>query len=114
MKSGLSFGEVSFIQQKLRARQIELQRDRPHAADGEPASSDPAASSAGQERDRHEMRDIDDALERISAGTYGICLRCGKPIDRARLDLFPTARYDMTCMETEEEHGALTACPSSP
>jgi RNA polymerase-binding transcription factor DksA len=40
-----------------------------------------------------ELRDIDDALRRLADGTYGICEECGKPIDEARLEAVPWARY---------------------
>ena len=32
---------------------------------------------------------IDRALKRIAAGTYGICERCGKPIEKARIKALP-------------------------
>jgi len=40
-----------------------------------------------------ELREIDDALRRLDRGTYGICEECGKPIDEARLEAIPWARY---------------------
>ena len=40
-----------------------------------------------------ELTDIDDALRRLDQGTYGICEECGKPIDEARLEAVPWARY---------------------
>jgi RNA polymerase-binding transcription factor DksA len=40
-----------------------------------------------------ELKDIDDALRRLDEGTYGICEACGKPIDEARLEAVPWARY---------------------
>jgi RNA polymerase-binding transcription factor DksA len=40
-----------------------------------------------------ELKDIDDALRRLELGTYGICEECGKPIDEARLEAVPWARY---------------------
>jgi DnaK suppressor protein len=40
-----------------------------------------------------ELKDIDDALRRLEQGTYGICEECGKPIDEARLEAKPWARY---------------------
>ena len=36
-----------------------------------------------------ESRAITSALKRIEDGSYGICLRCGNPIEPARLDLLP-------------------------
>ena len=35
------------------------------------------------------IQKIDRALKRIDAGTYGICERCGKPIEKARLKALP-------------------------
>ena len=35
------------------------------------------------------LRKVDRALARIDAGTYGICERCGKPIEKARLKALP-------------------------
>ena len=37
------------------------------------------------------MGKIDKALGRISEGTFGICERCGKPIERARMKALPYA-----------------------
>jgi RNA polymerase-binding protein DksA len=35
------------------------------------------------------IQKIDRALKRIEVGTYGICDRCGKPIEKARLKALP-------------------------
>lgn len=42
------------------------------------------------------LREIDDALQRIEEGTYGICEGTDKPITKARLEAQPWARY---CVE---------------
>jgi len=42
------------------------------------------------------LKEIDDALQRIEEGTYGICEGTGKPIPKARLEAQPWARY---CIE---------------
>lgn len=48
--------------------------------------------------DLHEsLADVDDALSRLAAGTYGCCERCGKPIAEARLEAMPTARRCLDC-----------------
>lgn len=49
------------------------------------------------ERSSQVVADIDQALLRIKEGTYGICARCGQPIDERRLEALPTARYDAAC-----------------
>ena len=38
------------------------------------------------------LREIDAALQRIEDGTYGVCERCGKPIEEERLEAIPWAR----------------------
>jgi len=45
---------------------------------------------------RETLNDIDDALAKIDAGTYGICEQCGRPIGAARLEAMPAARL---CIE---------------
>jgi RNA polymerase-binding protein DksA len=43
------------------------------------------------------LRDINQALERIDGGSYGICKHCGKPIDPRRLQARPTAGSCVDC-----------------
>jgi len=43
------------------------------------------------------LRDIDDALEKFDAGTYGQCEQCGQPIAEARLEAMPAARFCIAC-----------------
>lgn len=58
------------------------------------------------ERESQAVADIDQALLRIDEGTYGQCVRCGKPIDERRLEAMPTARYDAACQaELEANSG---------
>ena len=54
------------------------------------------------ERESQMVADIDQALLRISEGSYGICARCGKLIDQRRLEAVPTARYDAPCQTAIE------------
>ena len=46
---------------------------------------------------RETLGDIDDALAKIDAGTYGVCEQCGKPIGEDRLEAMPAARLCITC-----------------
>lgn len=43
------------------------------------------------------IEEIDAALSKIDAGTYGICESCGRTIPRARLEALPHARLCVTC-----------------
>ncbi len=50
-----------------------------------------AEASAARARDA--IEDIDDALARIDAGTYGLCESCGRPIPLERLEAIPHTRF---------------------
>lgn len=43
------------------------------------------------------LTDIDDAIEKLDAGTYGSCESCGQPITEARLEAMPAARLCINC-----------------
>ena len=47
---------------------------------------------------RHEREQLDAALARLDAGTYGRCERCGEPIARARLDALPATTVCIACV----------------
>jgi RNA polymerase-binding protein DksA len=48
------------------------------------------------------MREIDDAIQRIDNGTYGICLGTNQPIGKARLKAQPWAKYSYEYMLAQE------------
>ncbi|HEU4433256.1 MAG TPA: TraR/DksA C4-type zinc finger protein [Pyrinomonadaceae bacterium] len=43
------------------------------------------------------LRKIDDALDRLMAGSYGNCSKCGQAIDEKRLDLDPALALCLNC-----------------
>jgi len=43
------------------------------------------------------IEEIDAALAKIAAGTYGFCESCGRPIPTARLEALPHARLCVSC-----------------
>jgi DnaK suppressor protein len=49
------------------------------------------------------LAQVEEALARIEDGTYGICQRCGDPIDIARLRVLPFATLCIRCKELEEK-----------
>lgn len=46
---------------------------------------------------RRHLADVEAALARLDAGTYGTCERCGRPIPPERLEVRPTARTHVSC-----------------
>src|SRR5579871_6189810 len=50
--------------------------------------------------DYSQLRLVDEALDRMDSGDYGICLACEEPIPAKRLRALPWARYCISCQET--------------
>jgi RNA polymerase-binding protein DksA len=57
--------------------------------------------------DRRLIKEIDDALQRIEDGTYGICELTGKPIKAERLEELPWARYSIEAARELERRGTM-------
>ena len=55
--------------------------------------------------DYRQLRLVDEALDRLDSGDYGICQACEEPIPPKRLRALPWARY---CVRCEESLGTET------
>ncbi len=58
------------------------------------------------ENERLRLKEVDESLDRIGNGTYGICEECGGPISLKRLEVRPVAKYCVPCL-TKLEKGKL-------
>ena len=81
---------------------VEAQRRTPLDAD----FAEQARQLAGQDAlggiedaKMHEANDIRAALNRIEAGGYGLCTKCGDAINPARLEALPTATTCIKCAD---------------
>ncbi len=68
-------------------------------------SAHEAVTSQMAEVESRELSKIDDAIERIKDGSYGICEGCNKPIPLARLQALPYATLCIKCQISLEESG---------
>ena len=50
-----------------------------------------------RDRATQQLQLVDAALERLDDGSFGTCLRCGKPIADARLEALPWAAHCIDC-----------------
>ncbi len=78
-------------------------------------TTDAASSSEGASESLQEgalasrtLIEVRDALQRIEAGTYGKCSACGRPIEAARLEAIPWARY---CLEDQKKQDQAAHVP---
>jgi RNA polymerase-binding protein DksA len=75
-------GDVQFDEESGEGDTINVERER-----------DLALSAQA----RAAVEEIDKALEKIDAGTYGICEQCGEPIPKERLKALPYASLCVRC-----------------
>ncbi|WP_226533581.1 TraR/DksA family transcriptional regulator [Microbacterium paraoxydans] len=97
-------------QERVRATAValdELMHDRAgsndddeHDPEGVTLSSEWSRLTGLAEAAASELRQVDDALARVDAGTYGLCANCGRPIPAGRLEVRPFAEYCVVCAET--------------
>ena len=120
-KQKLDYFRKLLIEQRRQATE-DLRADRATALEGDDGVTDSAemseldvnASTAFNLGGRQSqlIEEIDDALLRIEDGTYGQCVRCGKPIDEQRLKSMPSAKYDAECQAAIEAAQGIEEMPT--
>jgi RNA polymerase-binding protein DksA len=73
-----------------------------HLADSATATLNREIDYTLEESSEHVLGSIDEALRRIEAGTFGTCVRCGRPIAEERLEAIPYATRCIDCQRVAE------------
>ena len=102
--------EVARLRADIAEAQSELQERLADSVEG--AGDDPTDTGAKAYQREHALalayntRDLlaqsERAIERMDAGTYGVCESCGNAIGKARLQAFPRATLCVQCKQREE------------
>jgi DnaK suppressor protein len=71
--------------------------DDEHDPEGATVAFERAQIETLIEQARAHLEEVDDALERVRTGSYGICEGCGQPIAPARLEARPFSTTCITC-----------------
>lgn len=71
--------------------------DDEHDPEGSTLSADWSLLAGLRESALASLADVAAAYGRLGAGTYGACVRCGRPIAPARLHARPAAALCMAC-----------------
>jgi len=109
--------ELKLITEQLKAWKEELILEATRTVDGmttEKAQFADPTDRASMETDRNfllRIRDrerklitkIDQALERVEDGTFGLCSECGEDIEFKRLEARPVATLCIECKTMQEE-----------
>ncbi|MSP14228.1 MAG: hypothetical protein EXR62_14890 [Chloroflexi bacterium] len=97
--------DVELLEKERRETQEELERLRGYLAI-EVEGADDEVDLDVYEREKTlsliqnlelKLQEVDNAITLAHKGTYGICERCGKPIDPARLEALPEASLCFVC-----------------
>ena len=73
-----------------------------HLGDAASGTLDREIDYSLEENSEQVLAEIDAALKRIDAGTYGTCTNCGEPIAEERLEARPWATLCIDCKRKEE------------
>jgi RNA polymerase-binding protein DksA len=84
----------------LGAETEELTVQDNHPGDVATATFDREMASTLEDNSTHVLGEIDAALERIEAGTFGTCRACGGPVGEERLEALPWATL---CIEDKRK-----------
>ena len=57
--------------------------------------------------DQNALYEIDEAMQRIESGDYGVCELTGEPIEAERLTAIPWTRFSMQAQRQLEDEGAV-------
>jgi len=71
--------------------------DDEHDPEGATIAFERSQLGALAQQARHHLTEVDAASARLTAGTYGVCQRCGQPIADDRLRARPVARACIRC-----------------
>lgn len=94
---------VTAIEEMRLARSLTFADDE-HDPEGSMVSLDQARDAALLERTEQTLTELVAAQQRLAAGVYGLCQRCGRTIPRERLLARPEARLCVPCAGSRSRH----------
>ena len=79
------------------AASVDSNADDEHDPEGATIAFERSQIGALVRQGQAHLREIDQAVERLDAGTYGVCETCGARIGDGRLEARPVARTCIRC-----------------
>lgn len=95
------------VSQKDRTQGDQVKDDGMDTYDIASDARDREISNILNDRERDKLAQIDDALNRVDAGEYGICEECGSEIGDGRLAALPFTRLCVNCQSDRERESKL-------
>lgn len=79
------------------AASLDTNADDEHDPEGHTIAFERAQVDALVRQARERLAEVDAALARLDAGSYGVCERCGGPVGDGRLEARPETRLCIDC-----------------
>lgn len=91
--------------QKARAENLQIDEDDlPDEVDQASSEYNQTIALRLRGREKRLLNKIDETLQRIEDGEFGLCEECGETIGEARLRARPVATHCIACKEEQERH----------
>lgn len=87
---------------EVRSARGDATADDEHDPEGPTMTLEWSQRSAVLHDAESEVREVDHAIERLAAGTYGTCANCGGAITIPRLEARPTATHCIDCARNHD------------
>lgn len=95
------------LQRQLESGQSQDRSDAMDTIDQADSSVAADLNITRREMIARQIREIDEALEKIQRGEFGVCEGCGEDIPEGRLKARPNAIYCIQCKDEIEKRGNL-------
>ncbi len=95
---------ASFAHRNTKSKEADFEVDFPNIGDKDDENASEVAQFSNnlslEDELEKALRDVDSALERIEAGTYGTCKYCSQLINEKRIIARPTSSSCIQCKKT--------------
>lgn len=81
----------------------EVMKEAHDMSDESSADLESTINLVNMSRHLHEIKECQDALQRLTRGDYGLCIGCGEEIELNRLKANPVSSRCLSC-QSKEEH----------
>ena len=103
----IRFAIVGEVQEKYKSPQDRLTEQVANIADDAVQSYERQLMMGLGEKEFEKLRLVEEAIEKIDRGQYGICLECEELISEERLTVIPFASHCVDCLELIEKKNTV-------
>jgi DnaK suppressor protein len=103
----IRFSIISEVKEKYKSQKGDLNEPAADIADGAVQSYDRQLMMGLGEKELRKLKLVEEAIGKIDAGQYGICLECEELIPEGRLSVIPYASRCVDCLEMIEKRNTI-------